>query len=227
LEAANIELEAFNYMVAHDLRNPLNTIGGYSQVIKQVCGDKLDVECKGYIQQIYETTMRMDKLIGTLLNFSHLLRVDLCQDTVDLSEMAHEVAASLKISEPDRRVMYRIKEGIKVKGDANLLRIVLDNLIGNAWKYSGNREGTVIEFGMKEIEGKPALFVHDNGHGFDMAKAEKLFLPYQRLPGRDEFKGHGIGLSTVERIIRRHGGRVWAESEPGKGATFYFTLPAD
>jgi PAS domain S-box-containing protein len=226
LEATNIELEAFNYMVAHDLRNPLNNISGYSQVIQQLCGDKLDVECKGYVQQIYETTIRMEKLIGTLLNFSHLLRVELCRDAVDLSEMAHEVAASLKMLEPGRRVMYRIKEGIKVKGDANLLRIVLDNLIGNAWKYSGNREGTVIEFGMEEIEGKPACFVRDNGPGFDMTKADKLFLPFQRI-NESNVKGHGIGLSTVQRIIGRHCGRVWAESEPGKGATFYFTLAAD
>ncbi len=226
LEAANIELEAFNYMVAHDLRNPLNIINGYSQVVQRQCGDKLDLKCNEYVQEIYETTLRMDKLISILLNFSHFLRVELRHETVDLSEMAHEVAASLKMAEPERRVKYRITEGIKVKGDADLLHVVLDNLIGNAWKYSAKREGTVIEFGVKEREGKSAYFVRDNGSGFDMAYAEKLFIPFQRLPGRDEFKGHGIGLSTVERIIRRHGGSVLAEGEPGKGATFYFTLEA-
>jgi light-regulated signal transduction histidine kinase (bacteriophytochrome) len=146
------------------------------------------------------------------------------RDKVDLSGMAREVAASLERAETERQVTFRIANGIEVNGDAKLLNIVLDNLIGNAWKYSGNREGTVIEFGVTERDGKPAYFVRDNGPGFDMAYAEKLFIPFQRLPGAEEFKGNGIGLATVERIIRRHGGRIWAESEPGKGATFYFTL---
>jgi PAS domain S-box-containing protein len=222
LESANIELEAFNCMVAHDLRNPLNTISGYSQVVQQLCGNILDVDCKKYIREIYEATERMDRLIDTLLKFSRTIRVEMRHVTVDLSGMAQEVAASLERTEPERRVTFRIAEGIKVNGDTDLLYIVLDNLIGNAWKYSSNREGTVIEFGVKEIEGKPVCFVRDNGPGFDMADAEKLFLPFKRLPGTAEFSGHGIGLATVERIIRRHGGRVWAEGEPGKGATFYF-----
>ena len=166
----------------------------------------------------------MNQLIDTLLKFSRIIRDEMRHDTVDLSAMAQEVAASLEKGEPERRVKFRIAEGIKVNGDAGLLHIVLDNLIGNAWKYSGKQEETVIEFGVKEIEGKTAFFVRDNGPGFDMAYAEKLFVPFQRLPGTAEFKGHGIGLATVERIIRRHGGRVWAEGEPGKGATFYFTL---
>ena len=222
LEAANRDLEAFNYMVAHDLRNPLNTISGYSQVVQQLCGNMLDVDCKKYIREIYEATERMDRLIGTLLKFSRTIRVEMRHDTVDLSGMAQEVAASLERTEPERRVTFRIAEGIKVNGDTDLLYIVLDNLIGNAWKYSSNREGTVIEFGVKEIEGKPVCFVRDNGPGFDMADAKKLFLPFKRLPGTAEISGHGIGLATVERIIRRHGGRVWAEGEPDKGATFYF-----
>jgi PAS domain S-box-containing protein len=225
-ESANIELEAFNYMVAHDLRNPLNTISGYSQVIQQTCGDKLNEECKGYVQEIYETTHRMDRLIGALLKFSSTLRAELRHDPVDLSGMAWEVSASLESMEPERKVTYRIADGVNVNGDANLLRIVLDNLIGNAWKYSGNREGTVIEFGVTEKEGQQVCFVRDNGPGFDMAKADKLFLPFQRIH-ESNVKGHGIGLATVERIIRRHGGRVWAEGEPGKGATFYFTLATD
>jgi PAS domain S-box-containing protein len=226
LESANIELEAFNYMVAHDLRTPLSNIHGFCQVVQQFCaGDNED--CNKYIKEIYEATERMDRLIDTLLKFSRTIRVEMRHDTVDLSEMARGVAASLERTEPERRVTFRIAEGIKVNGDTGLLHIVLDNLIGNAWKYSGNREGTVIEFGVKEIEGKPVCFVRDNGPGFDMADAEKLFIPFQRLPGMDEFKGHGIGLATVERIIRRHGGKVRAEGEPGKGATFYFTLLAD
>jgi len=126
--------------------------------------------------------------------------------------------------EPERRVTFLIAEGITVKGDANLLQVVLENLLGNAWKYTGNQVEPVIEFGQIEVEGKPAWFVRDNGTGFDMEYAEKLFIPFQRLPGTEEFKGHGIGLATVERIIRRHGGRVWAEGEVGKGTTVYFTL---
>jgi light-regulated signal transduction histidine kinase (bacteriophytochrome) len=166
----------------------------------------------------------MDRLIGTLLEFSGALRAEMRYDTVDLSRMARRVSDILERTEPERKVRFRIANGIIVNGDANLLNMVLSNLIGNAWKYSGNRAGTVIEFGVKEIEGKPACFVRDNGPGFDMAYAEKLFIPFQRLPGAEEFKGSGIGLATVERIIKRHDGRIWAESEPGKGATFYFTL---
>jgi light-regulated signal transduction histidine kinase (bacteriophytochrome) len=168
----------------------------------------------------------MDRLIDTLLKFSSTLRVEMYHDTVDLGGMAREVATSLERVEPERQVMFRIADGIRVTGDANLLRIVLDNLIGNAWKYSGNREWTVIEFGVTEKGGEPSYFVRDNGPGFAMAKADKLFLPFQRI-NESSAKGHGIGLATVERIIRRHGGRVWAEGEPERGATFYFTLSAD
>jgi len=138
--------------------------------------------------------------------------------------VAREVAALLERAETERKVTFRIADGLTVNDDARLLNIVLDNLIGNAWKYSGNLEGTVIEFGVTEREGKPAYFVRGNGPGFDMTYAEKLFIPFQRLPDAEEFKGNGIGLATVERIIKRHGGRIWAESERGKGATFYFTL---
>jgi light-regulated signal transduction histidine kinase (bacteriophytochrome) len=138
--------------------------------------------------------------------------------------VAREVAASLERAETERQVTFRIADGLTVNDDARLLNIVLDNLIGNAWNYSGNLEGTVIEFGVTEREGKATYFVRGNGPGFDMAYAEKLFIPFQRLPGAEEFKGNGIGLATVERIIKRHGGRIWAESEPDKGATFYFTF---
>jgi len=223
LEAANIELEAFNYTVSHDLRKPLTVINGYCQVIRELCGNKLDEQSKGYIREMYEGTLRMNRLIDTLLNFSRLTRVEMRHDKVYLSKMAEEVALGLKLVEPERRVTFRIAEGIMVDGDTGLLRVVLDNLIGNAWKYTGSRDGAVIEFGVTEVDGKPACFIRDNGPGFDMAFADKLFIPFQRLPGT-EVEGHGIGLATVERIVRRHGGRVWAESKPGKGATFYFTL---
>jgi signal transduction histidine kinase len=140
--------------------------------------------------------------------------------------MAHEVAAELKLSESGRRVTFLITDGLSADGDGALLRVVLDNLLGNAWKYTGTRDEGIIEFGTTEVDGKPAWLVRDNGAGFEMADADKLFTPFQRLPGAGEHKGFGIGLATVERIIRRHGGRVWAEGAPGKGATFYFTLYA-
>ncbi|MGD0843655.1 MAG: ATP-binding protein [Geobacteraceae bacterium] len=225
LEAANIELEAFNYTVAHDLRTPLANINGYCQVVQKFCAGH-DEECKRYIREIYEATLRMDRLIDTLLKFSRSIHAEIHLDRVDLGAVAWGVADSLERTEPERQVTFRIAEGIKVNGDAGLLRIVLDNLIGNAWKFTDNREGTVIEFGVTEKEGASVYFVRDNGPGFAMADADTLFLPFRRFL-KSKVQGHGIGLAMVERIIRRHGGRVWAEGEPGKGATFYFTLAAD
>ena len=223
LEAANIELEAFNYSVSHDLRTPLTTINGYCQVVLELCGHSLDEDCREYIREMHKGTLRMSQLIDTLLKFSHITRAEIRREKVDLSKMAEEVAMRLKVSEPDRRVTFRITEGITADGDGHLLQVVLDNLIGNAWKHTASREETVIEFGVTEIEEKPNCFVRDNGPGFDMAFADKLFVPFQRVPGT-KAEGHGIGLATVERIVKRHGGRVWAEGEPGKGATFLFTL---
>jgi signal transduction histidine kinase len=165
----------------------------------------------------------MDRLIDTLLDFSRVTRVEMHRKSVDLSAMANAVATELKLAEPENQSTFRIATGIAAEGDPDLLRVVLDNLIGNAWKYAGSREGAVIEFGVTEVDGKPACFVRDNGPGFDMARADKLFLPFQRLAGTD-VAGHGIGLATVEKIVRRHGGRVWAESKPGEGATFFFTF---
>jgi light-regulated signal transduction histidine kinase (bacteriophytochrome) len=227
LEAANRELEAFNYTVAHDLRKPLTVVNGYCQAIRELCGNKLDEACKDYLREAYNGTWRMNRLIDALLNFSRLAHVETHPETVDLSAMAHEVAAELKLAESERRVTFRIADGVSADGDAALLRVVLDNLLGNAWKYNGTRDDVIIEFGITEVDGKPVYFVRDNGVGFDMADADKLFTPFQRLPGAEECGGFGIGLATVERIIRRHGGRVWAEGEPGKGATFYFTLSGD
>ena len=227
LEAVNKEQEAFNYTVAHDLRQPLNVIGISCQVMQEMYGDQLQDECMRYIQVIYNSSLHMNRLIDALLNFSHIGHVEPCLEMVDLCKLAHEVAKILKQSEPERQVDFRIADGIVVNGDANLLRVVLNNLLGNAWKYTRMREEAVIEFGTTKIDGKPTYFVRDNGAGFDKAHVDKLFVPFQRLPGSDEeCNGFGIGLATVERIIIRHGGRVWAEGEPGKGATFYFTLQA-
>jgi len=223
LTAANFELEAFNYSVSHDLRRPLTIIHGYCQVLRDLHGDQLDEQSREYIREIHQGSLRMNRLISTLLNFSLVTRVEIHREMVDLSAMAKAVAAELILAEPERRVTFRIAEGITADCDACLWRIALDNLMGNAWKFSGQREEPVIEFGVTEVGGKPVCFVRDNGPGFDMAYSNKLFVPFQRIPGTDT-EGQGIGLATVERIVRRHGGRVWAESDPGKGATFLFTL---
>lgn len=224
LEVANQELGAFNYTVAHDLRNPLNTLSLSCQGIEIFCADQLNDECKGYVRNIYNSTMHMNQLIDALLTFSRMGHVEPHREKVDLCALAQEVVAVLQQNEPERQIDFRIADGIEANGDANLLRVVLDNLLGNAWKYTVKQEQAVIEFGAREIDGVTTYFVRDNGDGFDKADADKLFVPFQRLPGAETSKGFGIGLATVERIIRRHGGRVWAEGNLDKGATFYFTL---
>ena len=227
LKEANMELQAFNYTVAHDLRGPLNSMGLYLQTIQTLYGAKLDETCREYLTGGYNSVQRMSELIDVLLEFSKLSNVEPSREDVDISAMAREIVEELKRTSQERRYVFRIADGIIVNGDPKLLGVALNNLLRNAWKYTGNREEAVIEFGATEIGGKHAYFVMDNGEGFDMADADKLFVPFQRLPGSEEFKGSGIGLATVERIIRRHGGKVWAEGDRGKGACFYFTLSAD
>ena len=226
LEAANKDLETFNYTVAHDLRQPLNVMSMYCQSIKLMCGAQLQEECTGYVDEAYKATLGMDCLIGALLDFSQLGSVQLRRETVDLGMLAQEVAQSLQLADPGRQVDFRIGEAVVADCDAGLLRVVLEKLLGNAWKYSGCREKTVIEFGAREMSGVATYYVRDNGAGFEMSYADQLFVPFQRLPGAQKNKGFGIGLATVERIIRQHGGQVRAEGEPDRGATFYFTLPA-
>ncbi|HEX9024542.1 MAG TPA: PAS domain S-box protein [Geobacteraceae bacterium] len=225
LEAANSELEAFNYSVSHDLKKPLTNINGFCQVILHLNSDNLGDQNRKYIEDIYSGTLRMNRLIDTLLDFSRLSRCEMVREAVDLSAIAAEVAAELRLSGQKRKVTFRIADGICAYGDPALLKVVLGNIIGNAWKYSSGKEDTLIEFAVTEVEGKQALFVRDNGAGFDMAHADGLFMPFHRLHSREEFPGHGIGLAMVQRIIQRHGGRIWAEAKPGEGATFYFTLP--
>jgi len=223
LTVQNSELEAFNATVSHDLCTPLTTINGYCQVLRELCSDQLDANAKEYLQGIYEGTLRMKELITSMLDFSRATQAAKHQETVDLSEMAGLVAKELKSATPKRRTAIRIGKGLTVSGDPGLWRSVLDNLIGNAWKHSAGREKTSIVFGQADLAGKPVYFVRDNGPGFDMAQADRLFLPFQRVSGTGA-AGHGIGLATVDRIVKRNGGRVWAESAPGAGATFYFTM---
>jgi light-regulated signal transduction histidine kinase (bacteriophytochrome) len=224
LQTTNQDLEAFNYTVAHDLRTHLNTLSLSCQAIEMMCTDKLNEECRGFVRNISNRTLQMNELITALLTFSRMGHVEPQREKIDLSVLAQEVVTMLQQTEPERQVDFRICAGIETNGDASLLRVVLDNLLGNAWKYTSKQEKAVIEFGIKEIDGMPTYFVQDNGIGFDKADAAKLFVPFQRLPGAETSKGFGIGLATVERIIKRHGGRIWAEGEPGKGACFYFTL---
>ena len=227
LTAANSELEAFSYTVSHDLRRPLTIINSYCQEIQDMYGDMLDDQFRKYIQEMYKCTLRMSGLIDTLLNFSGVTSVDMRLEPIDLSAIATEVAANLKLLKPERQVLFKIDQGIAAVCDAGLMEIVLDNLIGNAWKYTGNQKEALIEFGVTDVNGTPAYYCRDNGTGFDVENAENLFIPFQRLPGPEEFRGHGIGLATVQRVIHRHGGRIWAIGDAGRGACFYFTLAAD
>ena len=224
LEIANRELEAFNYSVAHDLRQPLNLISMCHQGIEMLCGDRLQAECKEYVEKANRATFQMNNFIDTLLRFSQVAHTELHRETVDMSALAHEVITELKLTDPDRQVLFQVADRITVNADASLLRVVLDNLLGNAWKYSRMRDKMVIEFGLTEIDGISVHFIRDNGIGFDMAEADKLFVPFQRLSSAKNGEGFGVGLATVVRIINRHGGRVWAESELDKGTTFFFTL---
>ena len=224
LEAVNLELETFNFTVAHDLRQPLNIINSYCQIIQELCCTRLDDECKGYLREVYNGTLRMDLLISALLKFSRLGHVEVHPEKIDLSLIARTVAAELHLPSPERSATFIIPETMPATGDPTLLRVVLENLLGNAWKYTGTREEAVIEFNETVVDGVTTYCIRDNGTGFAMADADKLFTPFKRLPDTEQHQGFGIGLATVERIIRRHGGRVWAEGEPGKGATFYFTL---
>jgi PAS domain S-box-containing protein len=224
LAAANKELEAFCYSVSHDLRAPLRGLDGFSQALVEDYGDKLDATGKDLLQRISEASRRMDRLIDDMLNLSRLTRSELHRRPVDLSGVAHEVADELRKRDPQRQVELRIADDLKAEGDPELLRVALENLLGNAWKYTSKLPQAVIEFDRRQTNGSSSFFVRDNGVGFDMQYVGKLFSPFQRLHGRNEFPGTGVGLATVQRIIHRHGGQAWAEAEINKGATFYFTL---
>lgn len=224
LEAANRELEAFNYTVSHDLCSPLTGISGYCELMLELGGERLGEQYLGYVQQIRDAAGQMKQLTSTLLGFSRLARCEIKREEIDLTAIAKGVAAQFRMAEPCRRVSFTFAEGAKATGDGKLLWVVMENLLGNAWKFTGKQETALIEFDVAVAGGRPIYFVRDNGPGFDAADADILFRPFHRLSGTTDFTGYGIGLATVQRIIQRHGGRVWAEGEPGKGATFYFTL---
>jgi PAS domain S-box-containing protein len=225
LELVNQELQTFAYSVSHDLRGPLRAIDGFSSALSKNCADKLDAQSTSDLQRVRAASQRMGQLIDDLLALSRVTRSELRRTKVDLSELAESVLRELQRSEPSRHVAVSVTPRLTVNADANLLHSVLENLLGNAWKFTERRDQAAIEFGVTVQEGQSIYFVRDNGAGFDMAFVGKLFNPFQRLHLVSEFEGNGIGLATVQRIIQRHGGRVWAEGAVDKGATFYFTLP--
>src|SRR5919112_316083 len=228
LEATNRELEAFSYSVSHDLRAPLRSIDGFSQILVEDYADEIDKEGKDYLGRVRSASQRMGRLIDDLLGLSRVTRRVLRQEDVDLSQMAREVVAELRRREPGRRAEVEVEEGLVANGDPRLLRVALVNLMGNAWKFTEKEREAKVAFGQDEELSRrgrvPVYYVSDNGAGFEMAYADKLFGAFQRLHGTEEFEGTGIGLATVQRVVHRHGGRIWAEGEVGRGATFFFTL---
>lgn len=224
LQAANSELEAFCYSVAHDLRIPLRGMNGFSRIILERYGDTLDEEGKGYLDRLSAASIRMGQLVDDLLHLTKVTRAEMRRGTVDLTAMAEEIATDCRHTQPERRAEFAIQPGMVAIADENLLRIVMVNLLANAWKFTARQPVSRIEVGSIERDGRTEFFVRDNGVGFDMAYVGKLFGPFERLVSVNEFEGTGIGLATVKRIVERHGGMVWAEGEPGRGATFHFTL---
>ena len=226
LARANEELDAFSYSVSHDLRAPLRAIDGFSNRLLNHCAGQLDAQGLHYLSEVCASAQRMGELIDDLLALSRIASVALHRNTVDVSGLAQTVGAVLLGNAPERKVSLQIQKGLTAHADSRLLHILLDNLLGNAWKFTAKSEGARIEFGTELHDGCEAFFVRDNGAGFDMAYAGKLFKPFQRLHSEDEFAGTGIGLATVRRIVERHGGQVWAQGTPGRGACFFFTLLA-
>jgi PAS domain S-box-containing protein len=224
-EAANAELEAFSYSVAHDLRTPLRAVSGYSTMLLEDYGTRFDTEAQQRLTRIAAGAQRMGEIIDALLSLARLTRTEPRRELVDLSQLGRTVIGQLRAREPDRVVDFVAANGLIVQGDPQLLQLVLDNLLGNAWKFTGKLPAARIELGREEINGAAAFYVRDNGAGFDMSLVDKLFAPFRRLHSPGEFEGTGVGLATVQRIVRRHGGRIWAEGAEAAGATFHFTLP--
>ncbi len=224
LEAANRELESFAYAVSHDLRAPLRSLSGFSQILRESAPAGLDDKSLHYLQRIQESSQRMSNLIDDLLGLSRISRAELNTRPANLSQIASEAAAAVRERYPNRAVELAIESDMGVHGDTRLLRIAMENLLDNAWKYTAHANPARIEVGFEDTIEGPVYYVRDNGVGFDMQYAGKLFAPFQRLHAESEFPGTGIGLVTVQRIIARHGGRVWVDAKPDEGAAFYFTL---
>ncbi len=225
LDELNRDLESFSYSVSHDLRAPLRSIDGFSRAVLEDSGDALDEQSRNYLERVLANTQRMGQLIDDILALSRVSRTPLRPGPVDLAVIAREIVDRLREAEPDRAVEVTIAEPMTARADARLIGVALENLLRNAWKFTARASPARIEFGSTEQDGKRVFYVRDNGAGFPTADVDKLFRPFSRLHRAEEFPGTGIGLATVQRIVHRHGGRIWAEGEPGKGATFSFTLP--
>jgi len=224
LESAQRELETFSYSISHDLRAPLRHIDGFSRALLDDCGAKMDVQGAEYLSRICKAVGKMSQLIDDLQQLARVARSELNRQVVNLSVTAQVITLELKHGAPERQVEFQIAEGVSAQADPRLARQLLEILLGNAWKFSAGAQETRIEFGACEKDGETCYFVRDNGVGFDMAYADKLFSVFHRLHRADEFEGSGVGLAIALRIVRRHGGRIWADSTPGGGATFFFTL---
>lgn len=225
LEALNSSLEGFSYTVTNNILISLQSIASSARMIQDLVCVTSDGRCKSQTKFIYDKTKALAEIISSMHAFLKPMRAQLVRQTLNLSKMAAAVAEALRKSEPERAMTFRIAEGILANADRGLMQVVLEKLLGNAWRHTKNQEQGLIEFGVTEVQGEQTYFVRDNGIGFQKEYGEKLFLPFFSIPGTEELRGHGIGLATIERIIRRHGGRISAEGEVGKGATFRFTLP--
>jgi light-regulated signal transduction histidine kinase (bacteriophytochrome) len=225
LAEANEELEAFCSSVSHDLRAPLRSVEGFAKILLRDYGSVLDAKAQDLMRRMRAATARMGQLIEDLLKLSRISRTEVHRQSADLSALASAVVDDLRASQPERSVEIQVEPGVIAEADARLVRVVLENLLGNAWKFTGKTDAARIEFGVTGMEGNDLqYYVRDNGAGFDMASADQLFAPFQRLHSAAEFEGTGVGLATVRRVIQRHRGRIWADSAPGRGATFFFTL---
>jgi light-regulated signal transduction histidine kinase (bacteriophytochrome) len=224
LEASNKELESYSYSISHDLRTPLRTLDGFSEMIIEEYGDKLDETGKSYLNRIRKAGQTMSRLTEDILKLSRITRAEMHRDTVNLSLIAGSIVDELKAAQPERRAQFIITPDITVNGDKALLEILLRNLLENAWKYTSKCSDARIEMGVNFQDSKEVYFIKDNGVGFDMQYKDKLFQPFQRLHTSKDYAGTGIGLATAQRVVRRHGGEIWAESEVDKGTAFYFTL---
>jgi len=225
LETLNKELESFSYAVSHDLRSPLRSIHGFSEALHQRAAAKLSVEEVGWLQKISDAAARMDRLTEDLLRLSRITRSELKREPLDLGMLAREIAHELRHSDPSRDVIFALADSLETRADPVLMRVALSNLLGNAWKYTGRQPQALISFGKEQREHCDVYCVRDNGAGFDMAYASKLFAPFQRLHSAREFPGSGVGLACVARVIHKHGGRIWADAKTGEGAAFFFTIP--
>jgi light-regulated signal transduction histidine kinase (bacteriophytochrome) len=225
LKRKNDELEAFCYSISHDLRAPLRAIRGFSQLMLQDHSAKLDDEGQDHLRRVCSATQRMSELIEDLLGLSRIGRVSISRDRTDISGIVRDVAEELKRAHPSRQATIHVEDDLVAEADSRLMRVVFENLLGNAWKYTAKVPMSTIHVGRQRSEAATVFFVGDNGAGFDMRYADRLFRPFQRLHSDSDFSGTGIGLATVHRIIERHGGRIWAESGVDQGATFYFTIP--